>query len=91
MTYEQVHDFLKYNVQIISLNSLNLSYFYGFRIQKDLVDPEKLQETLGDASLQEACDLKRGLEMVSLLEGQLKEMSPNLESISEYVFCLHVK
>ncbi|XP_074324922.1 structural maintenance of chromosomes protein 4 [Apium graveolens] len=54
------------------------------QIKKDLVDPEKLQETLSDASLHEACDLKKGLEMVALLEGQLKEMNPNLESIAEY-------
>ncbi|KAL1809577.1 hypothetical protein ACET3Z_026567 [Daucus carota] len=54
------------------------------QIKKDLVDPEKLQETLADASLHEACDLKRGMEMVVLLESQLKEMNPNLESISEY-------
>lgn len=56
------------------------------RIQKDLVDPEKLQVTLTDVSLSEACDLKSALEMVALLEAQLKEMNPNLDSISEYDF-----
>uniref|UniRef100_A0A2N9FRR7 Structural maintenance of chromosomes protein n=1 Tax=Fagus sylvatica TaxID=28930 RepID=A0A2N9FRR7_FAGSY len=54
------------------------------QIQKDLVDPEKLQATLTDEALNEACDLKRALEMVALLEAQLKEMNPNLDSISEY-------
>ncbi|KAJ8749963.1 hypothetical protein K2173_013878 [Erythroxylum novogranatense] len=54
------------------------------QIQKDLVDPEKLQATLADGTLTDACDLKRALEMVALLETQLKEMNPNLDSISEY-------
>ncbi|OWM64577.1 hypothetical protein CDL15_Pgr020544 [Punica granatum] len=54
------------------------------QIHKDLVDPEKLQATLTDKSLTEACDLRRALEMVALLEAQLKELSPNLDSISEY-------
>ncbi|XVF14265.1 hypothetical protein REPUB_Repub09cG0043700 [Reevesia pubescens] len=54
------------------------------QIQKDLVDIEKLQATLADETLTEACDLKRALEMVTLLETQLKEMNPNLDSISEY-------
>ncbi|KAK8533937.1 hypothetical protein V6N13_028385 [Hibiscus sabdariffa] len=54
------------------------------QIQKDLVDAEKLQATLADETLTEACDLKRALEMVTLLETQLKEMNPNLDSISEY-------
>lgn len=62
----------------------------GCRIQKDIVDPEKLQATLGDKSLAEACDLKKGLEMVAVLEAQLKEMNPNLDSISEYAFCSQV-
>ncbi|XP_009608449.1 structural maintenance of chromosomes protein 4 [Nicotiana tomentosiformis] len=54
------------------------------QIQKDLVDPEKLQTTLRDGTLVETCDLKRALEMVVILEAQLKEMNPNLDSISEY-------
>ncbi|KAL5741248.1 hypothetical protein ACOSP7_027980 [Xanthoceras sorbifolium] len=54
------------------------------QIQKDLVDPEKLQATLTDVTLTESCDLKRALEMVVLLEAQLKEMNPNLDSISDY-------
>ncbi|XP_035550219.1 structural maintenance of chromosomes protein 4 [Juglans regia] len=54
------------------------------QIRKDLVDPEKLQVTLTDVSLSEACDLKSALEMVALLEAQLKEMNPNLDSISEF-------
>lgn len=48
------------------------------------MDPEKLQTTLTDEVLGEACDLNRALEMVALLEAQLKEMNPNLDSISEY-------
>ncbi|KAF5748995.1 structural maintenance of chromosomes protein 4 [Tripterygium wilfordii] len=54
------------------------------QIQKDLVGPEKLQATVTDETLTKACDLKRALEMVVLLEAQLKEMNPNLDSISEY-------
>ncbi|KAF2315157.1 hypothetical protein GH714_038288 [Hevea brasiliensis] len=54
------------------------------QIQKDLVDPGKLQATLEDETLAKACDLKRALEMVALLEAQMKEMNPNLDSISEY-------
>lgn len=54
------------------------------QIQIDLVDQEKLEATLSDETLTKACDLKRALEMVALLEAQLKEMSPNLDSISEY-------
>lgn len=57
--------------------------FYNGRIQKDLVDPEKLQATLGDESLAKGSDLKKALEMVALLEAQMKEMNPNLDSISE--------
>lgn len=48
------------------------------------MDPEKFQATLSDRSLTEDCDLRRALEMVASIEGQLKEMSPNLDSISEY-------
>lgn len=54
------------------------------------MDHEKLQATLADVHLNAACDLKRALEMVSLLESQLKEMNPNLDSISEYEFFLFV-
>ncbi|XP_030466328.2 structural maintenance of chromosomes protein 4 [Syzygium oleosum] len=54
------------------------------QIHKDSVDPAKLQATLTDKSLMETCDLRRALEKVALLEAQLKEMSPNLDSISEY-------
>lgn len=54
------------------------------QIQKDFVDPEKLQATATDRTLNESCDLKGALEMVALLETQLKEMNPNLDSISEY-------
>ncbi|KAJ8567068.1 hypothetical protein K7X08_019276 [Anisodus acutangulus] len=54
------------------------------QIQKDLVDQEKLQATLSDETLGQTCDLKTALETVSLLEAQLKEMNPNLDSISEY-------
>ncbi|XP_058082082.1 structural maintenance of chromosomes protein 4 isoform X2 [Magnolia sinica] len=54
------------------------------QIQKDGIDPEKVQATLDSETLCEACDLKRALEMVALLEAQLKDMNPNLDSISEY-------
>ncbi|KAK9064798.1 hypothetical protein SSX86_016180 [Deinandra increscens subsp. villosa] len=54
------------------------------QIKKDLVDPEKLQATLGDESFSKGSDLKRALEMVALLEAQMKEMNPNLDSIAEY-------
>ncbi|CAL1392139.1 unnamed protein product [Linum trigynum] len=54
------------------------------RIQNDLVDPEKLQATLADGNLSEDCDMKKALEMVILLQAQLKEMNPNLDSITEY-------
>ncbi|KAL3629695.1 hypothetical protein CASFOL_026917 [Castilleja foliolosa] len=53
-------------------------------IQKDLVDPEKLQTVLTDATLDETSELKRALEKVALLEAQLKDMNPNLDSIAEY-------
>ncbi|KAL6610433.1 hypothetical protein ACP70R_040402 [Stipagrostis hirtigluma subsp. patula] len=54
------------------------------QIQKDAIDPEKLKETLGDEQLNETCDMKKAMEMVALLEAQLKELSPNLDSIAEY-------
>ncbi|KAJ1434075.1 Structural maintenance of chromosomes protein [Sesbania bispinosa] len=54
------------------------------QIQVDLVDHEKLQATLADEHLNAACDLRRACETATLLEAQLKEMSPNLDSISEY-------
>ena len=50
------------------------------------MDPEKLQVILTDETLSEACDLKRALEMVALMEAQLKEMNPNIDSISECDF-----
>ncbi|XP_068664523.1 structural maintenance of chromosomes protein 4-like isoform X1 [Aristolochia californica] len=54
------------------------------QIHKDGIDTEKLQAILMDETLREACDLKRALEMVALLESQLKDLNPNLDSISEY-------
>lgn len=59
------------------------------RIRKDAVDPEKLQMTLNDESLNDASDMKRTMEMVALLEAKLKDMNPNLDSIAEYasLFC----
>ncbi|KAK4271995.1 hypothetical protein QN277_020606 [Acacia crassicarpa] len=54
------------------------------QIQVDLVDHEKVQATLAENNLNEACNLKRALEMVAVLEAQMKEMNPNLDSISEY-------
>lgn len=50
------------------------------------MDHEKLQATLADEHLNAACDLQRACEMVTLLEAQLKEMNPNLDSIAEYGF-----
>ena len=55
------------------------------------MDPEKLQATLTDETLNEPCGLKRALEIVALLEAQLKEMNPNLDSISEYDFICSLK
>lgn len=55
------------------------------------MDPEKLQATLTDETLSKACDLKKSLEMVTLLEAQLKEMNPNLDSIAEYVLPLGMR
>ncbi|KAK4767110.1 hypothetical protein SAY86_014860 [Trapa natans] len=67
------------------LEDLQVSLTKQFeQVHKDLVDPEKLQAALTDKALTQACDLRRALEMVTLLEAQLKEMSPNLDSISEY-------
>uniref|UniRef100_A0A0D9WI72 Structural maintenance of chromosomes protein n=1 Tax=Leersia perrieri TaxID=77586 RepID=A0A0D9WI72_9ORYZ len=54
------------------------------QIQKDDIDHEKLKETLSDEQLNEACDMKKAVEMVALLEAQLKDLSPNLDSIAEY-------
>ncbi|CAL9187640.1 unnamed protein product [Musa hybrid cultivar] len=59
-------------------------------IKKDAVDTEKVQATLSDGSLQNACDIKRAMEMVTLLEAQLKDMNPNLDSISEYRKKVHL-
>ena len=60
--------------------------FCLFRIQKDAIDPEKLKVTLCDEQLNDTCDMKRAMEMVALLEAQLKDLSPNLDSIAEYEF-----
>ncbi|GAA0146311.1 hypothetical protein LIER_06300 [Lithospermum erythrorhizon] len=54
------------------------------QIKKDLVDPDKFQAALTDESLDKTCELKQALEMVALLDAQLKEISPNLDSIAEY-------
>lgn len=51
-----------------------------------MVDPEKIQRVLSDATFVEICDLSRALEMVALLEAQLKDMNPNLDSIAEYAW-----
>ena len=56
------------------------------QIQKDAVDPEKLQEILSDETLNDACDMKRAIETVALLEAQLKDMNPKLDSIAEYEY-----
>ncbi|XP_051140467.1 structural maintenance of chromosomes protein 4 [Andrographis paniculata] len=54
------------------------------QIQKDMVDPDKIQAVLSDETLGKTHDLNRALETVTLLEAQLKDMNPNLDSISEY-------
>lgn len=54
------------------------------QITKDAVDPEKLQAALTDQTLNKTCELRKALEMVTLIEAQLKEIDPNLDSISEY-------
>lgn len=51
-----------------------------------MVDPDKIQAILSDTTLGETHDLSRALEMVALLEAQLKDMNPNLDSISEYAW-----
>lgn len=48
------------------------------------MDPEKLQATLTDEALSKTSELQKALETLALLEAQLKEMNPNLDSISEY-------
>lgn len=71
----------------VFVSFMSITHFlllFLIRIQKDLVDPEKLQATLTDEVLGETGELNRALEMVALLEAQLKEMNPNLDSISEY-------
>ena len=50
------------------------------------MDHEKLHATLTEEHLNAACDLKKACETVALLEAQLKEMNPNLDSIAEYGF-----
>jgi hypothetical protein len=62
-----------------------IMHLFLFRIQMDAIDPEKLKATLGDEQLQDTCDMKNAMEMVALLEAQLKDLSPNLDSIAEYV------
>lgn len=52
------------------------------------MDSEKVQATLADELLNNRYDLKRALEMAALLEAQLREINPNLDSISEYVLSL---
>lgn len=48
------------------------------------MDAEKVESILTDATLVEEIDLKQALEKVALLDAQLKDMNPNLDSISEY-------
>nr|GFC25179.1 structural maintenance of chromosomes protein 4 [Tanacetum cinerariifolium] len=52
-------------------------------ITKDQVDPQKLQDTLGDEFIAKCYDLKTMLERVALLEAQMEKMNPNLNSISD--------
>lgn len=60
-----------------------------FRIQKDAIDHEKLKETLSDEQFNEACDMRKAVEMVALLEALLKDLSPNLDSIAEYELMIY--
>ncbi|GJZ85918.1 nucleic acid-binding, OB-fold protein [Tanacetum coccineum] len=53
------------------------------QIRKDLVDPKELQATLRDESLAKGSDLKKALEMVALLEAQMKEMMLTTETLGE--------
>jgi hypothetical protein len=62
-----------------------IMHVFLFRIQMDAIDPEKLKATLGDEQLHNTCDMKIAMEMVALLEAQLKDLSPNVDSIAEYV------
>lgn len=71
-----------YNKKLDDLQNATMKHME--QIAKDSVDQEKLQATLEDETLTMSCDLKRAFEMVALLEAQLKEMNPNLDSISEY-------
>lgn len=52
-------------------------------MKSDALDAEKVQAILSDESLQNPCDTRRAMEMVALLESQLKDMNPNLDSIAE--------
>ncbi|XP_072993522.1 structural maintenance of chromosomes protein 4 [Typha latifolia] len=54
------------------------------QIQNDAIEPEKLQAALNDELVNDNCGMKRAMEMVALLEAQLKDMNPNLDSIAEY-------
>ncbi|XP_042418803.1 structural maintenance of chromosomes protein 4-like [Zingiber officinale] len=53
-------------------------------MKSDALDAEKIQAILSDEALQNPCDMRRAMEMVTLLEAQLKDMNPNLDSIAEY-------
>ncbi|XP_074578322.1 structural maintenance of chromosomes protein 4 isoform X2 [Curcuma longa] len=53
-------------------------------MKSDALDAEKIQAILSDEALQNPCDTRRAMEMVTLLEAQLKDMNPNLDSIAEY-------
>lgn len=52
-------------------------------MKSDALDAEKIQAILSDEALQNPCDMRRAMEMVTLLEAQLKDMNPNLDSIAE--------
>jgi len=76
-------NFMTYMFSVVSFD-VSMHYFVFFRIQKDAVDPEKLKATLGDEQLNDTYDMKRAMEMVALLEAQIKDLNPNLDSIAEY-------
>ncbi|KAH9321111.1 hypothetical protein KI387_015750, partial [Taxus chinensis] len=54
------------------------------QIRNEGIDPALLQATIGNEQLLEPSTLETALEKVALLEAQLKELKPSLDSIQEY-------
>nr|GEV24983.1 structural maintenance of chromosomes protein 4 [Tanacetum cinerariifolium] len=71
-----------YNKKLEALNTAFSKHME--QITKDQVDPQKLQDALGDEFIAKCSDLKTMLERVALLEAQMEKMNPNLNSISDY-------